>query len=297
MRVSGSSHSHLLARESGDVPEGQPPKGQGSICAIDEDPLSHWHQGDFALEVGGFLYASTPQSSEAYDVSEDATGVCGLIAISQSCDIVRETGGRHYVSFCPLVEVESDLASDIKKGRRPYFAHVENAEETVFADLRRIMSVEKQLVRTWKRHSGFRSEEARVRFAAALERKFGQFAFPDEFDGAIRRFRQRVWSRHSKQDSGPGKVYRSLEQIRFRADPNWAADERKISVVAVMQGSKPPKATRQEISKELEQEIEKIKWPAGYKWSTPRPLLGTAGDLTAEDILTSRNGDFEFLCS
>ncbi len=279
------------------MPERQTLKSEVFAVTIGEDPLAQWHQGDFALDVGGFLYARVSQSGEAYDVSEDITGVCGLIAISQSCDIVRETGGRHYVAFCPLVEVEGDTASDIKKGRRPYFAHVQNTEENIFADLRRVMSVEKKLVRTWERCCGFHSEEARSRFAAALERKFGQFAFPDEFDGAIGRFRQRVWSRHSKRESGPGKVYRSLEQIRFRAEPNWDASERKISNVAVMQHSESQEATRQEISSELEQQIEKIKWPVGYKWGVPRLLLGTSRDLTAEDIMTSRNGDFEFLCT
>ena len=263
----------------------------------DEDPLTHWRQGDFVLKVGGFLYASTPQSGESYEASEDVSGICGLIAISQSCDIVRDTGGRHYVTFCPLVEVESDLVSDIERGRRPYFVHVENTEETVFVDLRRVMSVEKKLVRKWEKRTGFHSEEARTRFAAALERKFGQFAFPDEFDGAIGSFRQRVWSRHSKQNSDPGRVYRSLEQIRFRAEPNWTAEERKISIVAIMQDGETQEATRQEISKELQQEIEKIGWPAGYRWSSPRLLLGTARDLTAEDILTSRRGDFDFLCT
>lgn len=276
--------------------EAPAPRDKETTCAIEEDPLVHWRQGDFVLGVGGFLYAGSPQNGETYDAREDVDGVCGLIAISQSCDIVRDSGGRHYVTFCPLVEVESRLVSDIEKGRRPYFAYVENTEDAVFADLRRAMSVEKKLVRTWKKNTGFHSEEARTRFAAALERKFGQFAFPDDFDGAIGSFRQRVWSRHSKQHSAPGKVYRSLEQIRFRAEPNWAAKERRISMVAIMQNSETQEATLLEISKELDQEIEKIEWPAGYKWNSPRLLLGTARDLTAEDILTSRRGDFDFLC-
>ena len=52
------------------------------------------------------------------------------------------------------------------------------------------MSVHKDLLRAWVRHEGFSSEEGRVRFAAALERKFGQFAFPDDFDKAIEAFRR-----------------------------------------------------------------------------------------------------------
>ena len=78
------------------MPERQTLKSEVFAFTIGEDPLAQWRQGDFALDVGGFLYARVSQSGEAYDVSEDITGVCGLIAISQSCDIVRETGGRHY---------------------------------------------------------------------------------------------------------------------------------------------------------------------------------------------------------
>ena len=248
------------------------------------------------MDAGGFLFASTPQGEAAYDAREETSGVCGLIAISQTCDIVRDTGGRNHVAFCPLVRIQSALVTEVEKGRRPYLVYVANSEDTVFADLRRIMSVEKQLVRTWERRSGFSEENARIRFAVALERKFGQFAFPDDFDAAVTRLRQRVWSRHDKQDSAPGKVYRSLEQIRFRAEPNWEADKRKICVIAIMRDVGSLEATRLEISKELEQELKKIEWPDRYQWGSPRLLLGATRDLTAEDLLTSQRGDFEFLC-
>ena len=217
----------------------------------DDDSLKQWRQGDFALAVGGFLFAGVPSDEgDAFDAREEAESVVGLVAISQTCDIVRRTGGRHFITVCPLIRIGDRQLLEIRSGRRPYFADVETAEETVFADLRRVMSVEKNLVRQWNRQDGFSSELGRIRFAAALERKFGQFAFPDDFDHAIARFRQRVWSRHSKGQSPPGKVYRSLIQIRFRAVPDWSVAEREISMVAVMRNQQDREATRDEIHQE-----------------------------------------------
>lgn len=262
----------------------------------DEDPLSQWRQGDFALAVGGFLFASTPSGKDAFNASEEAKDIVGLVAISQTCDIVRQTGGRHYVAVCPLVEVDEPQLAEVRRGRRPYFAEIENAGEAFFADLRRVMSVEKDLLKKWNRREGFSSDQSRVKFAAALERKFGQFAFPDEFDQAIVKFRQRVWSRHSKGLSPPGKIYRSLAQIRFRATPNWSAAERAISVIAIVMEEQDREASREEIHQELTHELEKIAWPEGYGWAEPELILGTAVELSAEDVMSSQRGDFDFLC-
>ena len=264
---------------------------------LDEDePLKHWRQGDFAFDVGGFLFASPAEGAEAFEAEEHSGSIVGLIAISQTCDIVRRTGGRDYVTICPLIKVNAEELSGIKSGRRPYLTDVENVHELVFADLRRIMSVDKDVVRRWDRSEGFSSEEGRVRFAAALERKFGQFAFPDDFDQATQSFRQRVWQRHSKTQSKPGMVYRSLAQIRFRADPDWSAEERIITVIAIMLGRLDREVDRNEVGKELGDALGKIQWSGGYKWGVPKFILGTSKELAAEDVIASRRGDFDFLC-
>lgn len=257
-----------------------------------DEPLKQWRQGDFALEVGGFLYAGNAEDNEPFQAEVTYDDIVGHIVISQTCDIVRRTGGRIFVAVCPLVKVNEQNLSEIRKGRRPYFTDVENTDEEVVADLRRVMSVDKDVLQTWERRSGFSNDMTRLRFAAALERKFGQFAFPDEFDQAISEFRQRVWSRHTKPGSEPGAVYRSLDQIRFRADPDWSAKVREISVIAIMNHE----ADDTTIGNELDYILEKIEWPNGYTWAEPKFILGTAKDFTAEDILLSQRGDFDFLC-
>ena len=261
-----------------------------------DNPLKHWRQGDFALDVGGFLFANPAKSGRKFVAGEITENVVGLVIISQSCDIVRRTGGRDFLAVCPLVKIPEEQLSAIRKGRRPYFTDIENADENVFADLRRVMSVHKDVVQTWERQAGFKSEDGHRRFAAALERKFGQFAFPDEFDEAIKKFRERVWERHNKPYSEPGMVYRSLAEIRFRADPHWASDERAITVIAIMHERDNCEVARNVISEELDAVLDNINWPEGYKWGVPKSYLGPAKDLTAKDIMTSRRGDFDFLC-
>ena len=271
---------------------------ENAPSTTDEDaPLKDWRQGDFALGVGGFVFAAMPDGSEVFDPGEENEGVLGLVAISQTCDIVRRSGGRHYVAVCPLVEIEEGQIAAIRKGRKPYLTDIENAPDNAFADLRRVMSVDKDLLRKWDRQDGFSSEEGRARFAAALERKFGQFAFPDDFDAAIESFRKRVWKRHNRDESPIGKIYRSLSQIRFHADPGWDAEERAIAIVAVMKLEEDREVKeRTEISDELRKAMAEIVWPDGYKWAAPDLLLETARALSGEDIIASRRGDFDFLC-
>lgn len=261
-----------------------------------DEPLKHWRQGDFALEVGGFLYAGIAEGNEPFQAEVTYDDIVGHIVISQTCDIVRRTGGRYFVAACPLVKVNEQNLSEIRKGRRPYFTDVENTDEEVVADLRRVMSVHKDVLQTWERQSGFSNDMTRLRFAAALERKFGQFAFPDDFDRAISKFRQRVWSRHTKPGSEPGAVYRSLYQIRFRADPDWSAEVREISVIVIMNDEENREADDTSIRNELDDIHEEIEWPNGYTWAEPKFICGTAKNFTAEDILSSQRGDFDFLC-
>ncbi len=235
------------------------------------------------------------EDDELFDAEETTDRIIGLVAVSQTCDIVRRTGGRDYVAVCPMIEIpEEEQLSAIRKGRIPYLTGMENAGETAFADLRRIMSVHKDLMQKWQHQAGFSGEDGCLRFAAALERKFGQFAFPDDFDQAAKVFRERVWSRHAKPGSEVGKVYRSLIQIRFRAELNWTADKRTITIMAIM--PERSMVERSVIRKELDCALGKIQWPDGFEWGDPNFILGTVKDLTAEDIVSSRRGDFDFLC-
>ena len=53
---------------------------------------------------------------------------------------------------------------------------------------------------------------------------------------------------------------------------------------------------REVIGRELDGVLKKIEWPIGYEWAGPKLILGTTKDLTADDVISSQRGDFDFLC-
>lgn len=260
------------------------------------DQLNDWRQGDFARAVGGFSFATNPEDEFPYSVAEETDGIWGLILITQTCDIVLETAGRHYVSVCPLIEQNEEQAKAIRSGRQPNLIEIEGVPINIFADLGRVMSVSKSLLRTWDRIEGFSSDQGRRNFASALERKFGRFAFPDDFDASIKRLRDRVWSRHDRTGSDVGKIYRSIAEVRFAAIPSWEASSPQIRLLALLEESEKREANIESISAELEAELEKIVLPEGYVWDDPNFIVAEPKDLTGEDILYSDRVDFNFLC-
>lgn len=264
-----------------------------------EEKLAAWRQGDFALDVGGFLLAE-PANDHAikYEAAEINDGVVGLVLISQTCDVVRATDDKPMVSVSPLVHCEPSRWKEILMGRFPSLTTLEHApEEQMVVDLGRTMCVTKELLAAWPRKDGFTTESSATRFAAALERKFGRFAFPDEFDLAMKGFQQRVRSRHTKPDSDVGKVYRSLNQLRFNAAPDWNAADKTITLLAILHEKTKREISDEEIRKELREQVDKVVWPAGYNWGSPDFMLATAGDLSGADILGSQLADFEYLSS
>lgn len=258
--------------------------------------LAAWRQGDYALDVGGFLFAEVPEAGGSFDghvVDED---VEGLVVISQTCDVVRPTPDRLYVAVSPLVKRAAKVWNQIAVGRFPSLTVLEHPPaEGIFVDLARIMSVSKFLLASWKRNAGFTTPERAVRFAAAIERKVGRFAFPDAFDAAMKEFQNRVRSRHNKPDSDIGKVYRSIDQLRFLATPHWEADAVEVTMIAVLHPVASRLVSYKQIATELDTQCKAVTWSAQFRWADPAFYLATADDLRGSDILNSQLADFEYL--
>ncbi|MEZ5994147.1 MAG: hypothetical protein R3C25_00175 [Hyphomonadaceae bacterium] len=260
-----------------------------------EEKLLKWRQGDYALGVGGFLFADRSETGEAFDARENPDNVAGLVVVSQTCDVVRLTPDKPVVAVSPLVRLDSKQ-KEIANGRFPSLTTLEHPPaEGIFVDLARIMSVSKELLAGWDRQDGFTSQDRAIRFAAAIERKLGRFAFPDDFDAATKPFQDRVRSRHSKADSPVGRVYRSIDQLRFVASPHWDAESIKVALIAVLCPNASRVATDEEIREELKAVCEGITWPPRYQWAEPAFHPATAGDLSGADILGSQLADFEYL--
>lgn len=260
--------------------------------------LLQWRQGDYALDVGGFLFADVAENGGAFDAREADDEVAGLVVISQTCDIIRLTDDKRFVAVSPLVRRESKHWKEIANGRFPSLTTLEHPPaEGMFVDLARIMSVSKPLMAAWERREGFTATERAIRFAAAIERKMGRFAFPDDFDKATKPFQERVRERHNRPDSPVGKIYRSIDQFRFFATPHWEADAVEVTMLAVLHPKDKRVATDEAICAELDSVCKGVTWPPQYCWSAPAFYSATAEDLRGADILNSQLADFEYLSS
>lgn len=263
-----------------------------------EDILRNWRQGDYALNVGGFLFAhcrdKESEEGDQYSTVEDVdtSNVVGLLVISQTCDIVRLGG---HVAVCALVRRSDDDRKLIEKGHRPSILSLEHApEENVFADLSQIMSVSKELLLTWERKEGFSSPREQRRLALALERKLGRFAFPDDIVRALGPLRKQASSKHDK-DSQKGEIFRSLRQIRIRAAPYWEAEDTELALLVITHTGDLLIVDSKIIGDEIQRLIEKIRLPDGYRWSEPAFEVRSASQFSAEDIFESQALDFQYL--
>jgi hypothetical protein len=90
------------------------------------------------------------------------------------------------------------------------------------AHLDQIVTAEKAVVARWQRQAGCQTDEERRRFATALERKRGRFAFPDDFVAAFQPLRKRLanWGGENSLES---IMIDALREIRVQAEPSWDA--------------------------------------------------------------------------
>ncbi|MEA5488518.1 MULTISPECIES: hypothetical protein [Pseudanabaena] len=192
--------------------------------------LRDWSQGDCVIGEQWFVFRFNPQcplTPESIDVAqEDAdlteSKVKGLVVVTQTCDIVRSCKERPFVEVVPLVEVGTQLLSEIKRIRRPRYAYIPGVEEfNLVADLDLVMTVEKGVVAQWNRKLGCPTDDDVRSFGQALARKRSRFAFPDDFNDFAKKLQTRLRDKHSKA-TDEGEALRALREIRVRAEPSWS---------------------------------------------------------------------------
>ena len=197
-----------------------------------DDALGAWRQGDVALDEIGFVHLGDPAEPLTESTGEGGdpgiqpvvSEVAGLIVVTQTCDLVRSCIARPYVEVSPLVEVGASSLDEIRRGRRPRYATFGALlERGLVADLDRATTFEKSIVARWRRTSGCATDEESRRFAAALARKRGRTAFPDDFTEFVQKLVKRLIGKHGKA-SAEGDALRALREIRVTASPDWQAD-------------------------------------------------------------------------
>lgn len=62
--------------------------------------LPELRQGDFSFDENWFVYRVAPDG-DGESLFEEP--IIGIVVLSQSCDIVRDSAERPYLEVCPLV--------------------------------------------------------------------------------------------------------------------------------------------------------------------------------------------------
>ncbi len=201
--------------------------------------LNDWRQGDFALgefelpmigiDTEGTYFGSIP--------------VPGAVIISQSCDIVRSHDDRPFVQIAALAPATTAEIASIEARKKPRYGFLTPLKEHgLVVDFDVVASTEKKLVATWDRQTGCASDHAQREFATAIARHKHRFAFPDEFNAALKPLRRWIQRRADKQNAA-GAMLRSIEQIRVRCN-DWSKSGTDIEFVGVLLGD-PTLAERQ----------------------------------------------------
>ena len=165
-----------------------------------------------------------------------ATEVTGVVLLTQTCDIVRSAKERPYVEVAPLKEITAEQLSFIRQ--IPSLARVSSlADRNLAADLDRVVTVEKSVflsIPVESHISGCATDEDRREFAAALSRKRSRFAFPEDFNVAIKKLRDRIVSKHGKntfdakgRPTIEGELIGKIREIRVLCN-DWSSDDPNV---------------------------------------------------------------------
>lgn len=261
--------------------ESEPPEQQSSLHV--------WRQGDFALGAGPFIYgdlSGNPEGTglEAYFDEEDPSG---FVVVSQTCDIVSDPARNPWVVVCPLVKVDSGRVSEIGRGAVPRLALVENAPEGLVAEIARSLTISKDLLASWQRNQGFTDPYKAVEFARSLERCFGRFAFPDDFNRSISPLLKKLKDGYGKEKAEMGRIARSVAELRVRPSAAWDTENVRVRFLLILKPEDQRKAQIAEIASAFEAILSKLSWQGRFELDEPSLQLGTYDDFLARDYVES----------
>jgi hypothetical protein len=205
------------------------------VAWVNQHMLS-WRQGDVAtnlVEIRHIADLARPLTAAAAEAAAKlgvstgraavTTETTGLVILTQTCDLRRSADQRPFVDLAPLVTLEETVAREAARNLRPRYAPVAALGSTSFADLDVVETIEKSVLATCDRASGWSTDEQIRRFGRAVGRRHARFAFPDDLTRTLSRLTDRIKSKHGRA-SVEGRLLEQLEEIRVTASPHWAAD-------------------------------------------------------------------------
>ena len=160
----------------------------------------------------------------------------GHAVLTQPCDLAPRPGrDRPFVAVAPLVQLGGDQIEQAARGRLTRFAHVPTYLDGAFcADLDRITTIETGVLLLCDRLSRLDTDQQRLEFSRAVARKFERFAYPDDLAKSIKKWRDHVISKHGRQNSQEGELYRSALDVLVSAEPSWDAERIQATITVLV---------------------------------------------------------------
>ncbi|CAN5283952.1 hypothetical protein BH20ACT13_BH20ACT13_23120 [soil metagenome] len=155
-----------------------------------------------------------------------------LVVISQDCDVVETSAREPYVTVSPVIVLDAERAGLASDGYMPRLAPIPALGSDHFADLSRVLTVEKSMLLTATRIARLRDREEMKQFRGVVHRRFSRTAFPDGLNVVLDRFLERL-RRRRKKDSTEGRAVDAITEIRVRAFPSWESQEIDVTVYAL----------------------------------------------------------------
>lgn len=259
-----------------------------------------WWQGDIA-NVNWFRFFAnrncplTPGELCSVDTPLPCSdqSIRGLVLLTQTCDIRKPCRKRPYVTVSPIVQLEGTDAALARKGRLLNFVPVPAGGTQAFADLDRVMTVEKSFLLDWERIPGCRDDQERQAFGRRIARVHQRFAFPDDLHSALSDLVKRITKKFGKNDM-EGKALEAIEEIRVTAAPNWdSAEVRVFLTFALADGLIAPEITDEQWAKLVDEWLKLCK-PIGVIKNIEGAAL-PLDEMTAREYLDSDRLELDYL--
>jgi len=261
--------------------------------------MQAWTQGDYTLDLNQIVHLADAESPLTNEASDHNGGrilvrahVEGVTVVSQTCEIVRDCLRRPYVQVVPLVAVTQPQLAKFQTGKSLIHGYLPGAAaRSLVVDLDRVMTMEKSILARCSRESGLDTDEQRRRFAELLERRFGRFAFPDDFVLLAKPLQKRIIEKSQRQ-SDEGIAISALREIRVRAAPSWDADDIELTFYFVRE-SDDPRLTPEAWATQVEKWIGLLRGEGRFL-----SIYGTAiwlEDMSASDYVESDRLDLQHL--
>lgn len=139
----------------------------------------------------------------------------GVVVLSQTCDVVR--ADPPHITLARVVRIDDDAARETRKGNRPRYVHIPGLGDHHFADLDIVAVASKPDLATQPNEPGVSTDLEIRTFGAAVARRFGRFAFPDEVGRFLEPLRKVMQSKVGNPRSPLGVVLDEVVELRIEA--------------------------------------------------------------------------------